>query len=40
MGLTLLTIAAKNVRHQAQAYSAYFLSSAFAVWLFSCTPPC
>lgn len=34
MALTLLTLAVKNVRHQARSYAAFFLSSAFAVWLF------
>ncbi len=32
--MTLLTVAAKNVRHQARNYAAYFFSSTFSVWLF------
>ncbi|HEV2121649.1 MAG TPA: ABC transporter permease, partial [Chloroflexota bacterium] len=32
--MRLRTLAAKNVRHRAQSYAAFFLSSAFAVWLF------
>lgn len=32
--MMLLRFAAKNVRHRALSYAAYFLSSAFAVWLF------
>jgi putative ABC transport system permease protein len=32
--MTLLTLAAKNLRHNLRGYAAYFLSSAFAVWLF------
>lgn len=33
-GLTWLNFAAKNVRHQARAYAAFFLSSVVAIWLF------
>jgi hypothetical protein len=32
--MTWLTLAAKNVSHQARQYTAFFLSSAFAVWMF------
>lgn len=32
--MTLLHLALQNVRHQARNYAAFFLSSAFAVWMF------
>lgn len=32
--MTLFSMALKNLRHQAQRYVAFYLSSAFAVWLF------
>lgn len=32
--MTLLHLAWRNVRHQARNYAAFFLSSAFAAWMF------